>query len=220
MGDSCCNTGCCADGETPNDLDFDNCCNDDCCDTGCCDDSCMDDDDLYLPVQVGLPAPYFELEGYLKGEKSIFSLDDFDEKWTLLFFYPLDFTFVCPTELLELNKKIKEFEKINTQVLAVSVDSVFSHEAWSKDLGNLNYPLLSDITKETSMDYNVLIPDQGIALRGAFIINPNGIIKSMTVNDLDTGRNIDELIRTIKALQTGDLCPANWNEGDKTLGQS
>ncbi len=179
-------------------------------DFGCC-----------APLQINQPAPDFEMEGYYKGEKRRYSLEDFKGKWTLLFFYPLDFTFVCPTELIELSKRHKEFEDLNTQVLGVSVDSVYSHEAWCKgDLGDLNYPLLSDLTKDASFNYNVLLEDEGISLRGAFLIDPNGILKSYMVNDLGVGRNVDELLRLITAFQTGDLCPVGWKKGDDTLGKA
>jgi len=169
---------------------------------------------------VGKPAPEFKMEGYFKGQMKHYHLDDFKGEWVLLFFYPLDFTFVCPTELIELSKKHKDFEEINTQILGVSVDSVYSHEAWLKDMGDFEYPLLSDMTKEVSRDYNVLIPEEGISLRGAFIIDPEGIVRSYTVNDVTIGRNIDELVRLIKAFQTGDLCPVGWEEGEKTLGKA
>jgi len=171
-------------------------------------------------LQVGKPAPKFDLEGYFKGEKRRFALEDYKGKWTVLFFYPLDFTFVCPTEILEFSKRHKEFEEVNAQVVGVSVDSVFSHEAWMKDLGELQYPLLSDMTKETSADYEVLIEEQGIALRGTFIISPDGVLKSMQVNDLEVGRSVDEVLRIVKALQTGELCPVNWTPGGKTLGKA
>ncbi len=186
------------------------CCNDEdsCCESDCC-------------LQIGKLAPKFKMEGFFKGSMKNYHLDDYKGQWVLLFFYPLDFTFVCPTELVELSKKHKEFKEVNCQILGVSVDSVYSHEAWSKtDIGELNYPLLSDITKFVSHSYNVLEPEKGISLRGAFIIDPEGILKSYTVNDLNIGRNIDELIRLIKAFQTGDLCPVGWKEGDKTLGKA
>lgn len=179
-----------------------------CCDPGCC---CL---------QIGKKAPSFKMEGYYKGDKKHYHLEDFKGKWVVLFFYPLDFTFVCPTELLELSKKHSEFEKINAQVLGVSVDSVYSHEAWLKELGDLEYPLLSDITKQVSYSYNVLLEEEGISLRGAFIIDPDGMLKSYTVNDVTIGRNVDELVRLIKAFQTGDLCPVGWHEGEKTLGKA
>ena len=181
------------------------CCGDDCC---CCQ-----------PLQIGLPAPKFTMEGYFKGEKKKYSLSDYKSKWVVLFFYPLDFTFVCPTELIELSKKHEEFAAINAQVLGVSVDSVYSHEAWSKgDLGDLNFPLLSDLTKETSYHYNVLVKESGISLRGAFIISPEGVLKCYMVNDLSIGRNVDEIIRLIQAFQTGDLCQG-LKKCDKTLGK-
>ncbi len=181
-------------------------------DSACCSECCL---------QIGKPAPNFKMEGYHKGKMKNYHLEDYKGKWVVLFFYPLDFTFVCPTELIELSKKQKEFEDIDAQVLGVSVDSVYSHEAWSKnDVGDLNYPLLSDITKSVSYSYNVLDYDNGISLRGAFIIDPDGVLKSYTVNDVNIGRNIDELIRLVKAFQTGDLCPVGWKEGDKTLGKA
>ncbi len=182
--------------------------------TSCCGEDCCTE------LQIGKPAPQFEMEGYCKGQKKKYSLKDFKGKWVLLFFYPLDFTFVCPTELLELSKHAKDFEKINTQILGVSVDSVYSHIAWSEELGDLHYPLLSDITKQTSSDYNVLLKDKGISLRGAFIIDPDGILKCYMVNDLAIGRNVNELVRLIQAFQTGDLCPVGWKKGGETLGKA
>ncbi|EKD63305.1 MAG: Strongly similar to peroxiredoxin (Thioredoxin peroxidase) [uncultured bacterium] len=172
-------------------------------------------------IKIGSQAPTFQMEGYHKGEKKNYSLADYKGKWVVLFFYPLDFTFVCPTELIELSKKSAEFESSNAQILGVSVDSVYSHEAWSKkDLGDLNYPLLSDLTKKVSADYGVLMEDKGISLRGAFIIDPDGFLKSYIVNDVTIGRNVEELLRLVKAFQTGDLCPVGWKPGDKTLGKA
>jgi len=171
-------------------------------------------------LQIGAKVPDFLAEGYFKGEKRKYSLKDYDGKWKILFFYPLDFTFVCPTELIELSKRHKDFEDINAQVLGISVDSVYSHEAWLKEIGDFNYPLLSDITKNISFDYNVLLEEEGISLRGAFIIDPDGILKAYMINDLAVGRNVDELLRLITAFQSGDLCPVGWNKGDKTLGKA
>jgi len=182
---------------------------DDCGKEDCCNE-----------LQIGKPAPNFEMEGYFQGQKKRYSLKDYRGKWTLLFFYPLDFTFVCPTELVELSKKYKDFEDVNAQILGISVDSVYSHEAWLKELGDFNYPLLSDITKKVSWDYNVLLEDEGVSLRGAFIIDPDGILKCYMVNDLSIGRNIDELVRLVQAFQTGDLCPVGWQKGGKTLGKA
>jgi len=184
----------------------------------------MHDDDCCYPhlgVQINKPVPSFDMGGYYKGEKKRYTLEDYKGKWVLLFFYPLDFTFVCPTELLELSKRHNEFEDLNTQVLGVSVDSVYSHEAWCKgDLGELNYPLLSDMTKDASYNYNVLVEEEGISLRAAFLIDPNGILKSYMVNDLGVGRNVDELLRLVKAFQTGELCPVGWEPGQETLGKA
>lgn len=181
--------------------------------SGCCKSACSS-------LQIGNPAPEFTMEGYFKGDKKGYSLKDYKGKWVVLFFYPLDFTFVCPTELIELSKRHAEFEEVNARVLGVSVDSVYSHEAWLKELGDLNYPLLSDITKQVSYDYNVLLEDEGVSLRGAFVIDPDGVLKCYMVNDLAIGRSVDELIRLIRAFQTGDLCPVGWNNGDKTLGKA
>ena len=171
-------------------------------------------------LQIGKPAPDFEMDGFYKGEKKKYELKDYKGKWVILFFYPLDFTFVCPTELVELSKRHGEFEEMNTQVLGVSVDSVYSHEAWLKELGEFSYPLLSDMTKEVSFNYNVLLGEEGVSLRGAFIIDPDGILQCYMVNNLGVGRNVDELKRLVEAFQTGDLCPVGWNKGKKTLGKA
>jgi len=195
------------------------CCNDDYDNTEMYDD--FDDDFMGSDnAEIGYIAPDFYLDGYYEGKQEKFTLSQYEGKWIVLFFYPLDFTFVCPTELQELSKRHKEFEKIDAQVLGISTDSVFSHQAWSEGkLGKLNYPLISDFTKETSMDYNVLHAD-GMALRGTFIIDPEGVLQSYTINNLNVGRNIDEILRTIKALKTGELVQCGWKEGDKTLGEA
>lgn len=172
------------------------------------------------PLQIGNVAPDFTVNGYYKGQMKQYSLSDFRGKWVVLFFYPLDFTFVCPTELVELSKRHKEFEGKNAQVLGISVDSEYSHQAWLKEMGDFEYPLLSDMTKEVSWKYNVLLEEQGISLRGAFIISPDGILKSYTVNDNAVGRNPEELLRLVDAFQSGELCPVGWNKGDKTLGKA
>jgi peroxiredoxin (alkyl hydroperoxide reductase subunit C) len=148
----------------------------------------------------------------------------------VLFFYPLDFTFVCPTEIVEYDAKLDEFKKIGAEVIGVSIDSKFSHLAWKQKarkeggIGDIKYPLVADITKQISKDFGVLIDsgdDAGVALRGTFIIDPKGIIRQATVNDLPVGRNIDEAIRLVKAFQFnekhGEVCPANWTEGGKTM---
>ncbi len=171
-------------------------------------------------LQIGKTVPGVKLEGYYKGEMKDFSLEDYEGKWIVLFFYPLDFTFVCPTEVVGISERHSEFEELNAQVLGISVDSVFSHEAWCKELGDLNYPLLSDLTKQVSRDYNVLLEDKGMTTRATFIISPDGILKSIMVNEHDVGRNVDELLRVVKAFQTGELCPMNWKKGKETLGKA
>ncbi len=177
-------------------------------------------------LRIGHPAPEFSAAAWDPRHPDKMnhqvSLKDFKGKWTLLFFYPLDFTFVCPTELIHLGELNKEFEKLNCQIVAASTDSVFSHQAWAKQderIGKLGFPILSDMSQEVAFDYDVLHKD-GIALRGAFLIDPDGILQSMTVNNLSVGRNPEELLRTLKAFQTGDLCPVNWEAGEKTLGKA
>ena len=146
-----------------------------------------------------------------------------NQQKVLLFWYPKDFTFVCPTEIRGFNARLKEFEELETDVLGVSTDSVFCHRAWIKTpvaeggLGGLSYPLASDITKQVSRDYGVLIEDKGVALRGLFIIDPEGILRYQVVCDLNVGRSIDETLRVLQALQSGGLCPMEWHPGDQTL---
>ncbi|HHH35593.1 MAG TPA: peroxiredoxin [Gammaproteobacteria bacterium] len=154
------------------------------------------------------------------------SLSDYRGKYVVLFFYPLDFTFVCPTELLAFDHRIKEFEKRNVQVLGCSVDSHFSHLAWKNTpvdkggIGNVQYPLVADLTKDIARDYDVLLPD-GVALRGSFLIDRDGIVRHQVVNDLPLGRNIDEMLRMVDALQFteehGEVCPAGWQEGEQAM---
>jgi len=153
-------------------------------------------------------------------------LSDYKGKWTVLFFYPLDFTFVCPTEITALSDRYDEFTRLDAEVIGVSVDSHFSHLAWKEQsrkeggLGSINYPLVADLTKTISADYGVLL-DAGIALRGLFIINPEGIVQYQVVHDLGIGRSVDETLRVLEAIQTvaktGEVCPAGWHEGADTM---
>lgn len=176
--------------------------------------------------QVTSLAPDFKAEAVLGKEIKEIKLSDYKGKWVVLFFYPLDFTFVCPTEIIEYDNKLAEFKKLGTEVLGVSVDSAFTHLAWKNTpkkeggIGEIKYPLIADLTKSISRDYNVLT-EGGVALRGTFIIDPTGVIRQATINDLPVGRNIDEAIRLIKAFQFvekhGEVCPANWDEGKKTM---
>ncbi len=182
-----------------------------------------DESQLHAPqmAQVARPAPHFTCEAVVgEGEFKTIKLSDYEGKWVVLFFYPLDFTFVCPTEITEFSRRDSEFEALNTKVLGGSTDSVHSHRAWLKELGTLNYPLFSDITRSMSRDYGVLLPDQGIALRGTFIIDPEGILRYALYHDLGVGRSVNETLRVLKALQTGELCPVGWEEGGKTLGKA
>lgn len=169
-------------------------------------------------LQVGKEAPDFQMEAVIGKDFDEVKLSDYRGKWVVLFFWPLDFTFVCPTEVTAFSRRIQEFKDLGAEVLGASIDSKFTHLAWKESLGQINYPMLSDITKEASREYGVLIEEQGIALRGLFIIDPEGVLRYQVVHDLNIGRNVDEVIRVIKALQTGELCPIDWEEGMQTLG--
>src|SRR3989338_11306029 len=166
-------------------------------------------------------APQFKAQAYADGQIQEISLSDYKGKWVVLFFYPLDFTFVCPNEILEFNKKADEFKKKNAQLIGGSIDSVYSHKSWCEQggLGKLNFPLISDITKKISQDYGILLDDKGISLRGTFIIDPDGRVRAATIHDLQVGRNVDETLRVLNAFQTGELCPVAWTPGQKTLGK-
>jgi peroxiredoxin 2/4 len=177
---------------------------------------------------VGREAPDFFAQAVVNGSiTESFSLGDFHGKYIVLVFYPLDFTFVCPTELHAFQEKAAEFAARNAQVVACSVDSAFSHLAWLKiprSLGGIEgveYPLVSDLDKSISRSFNVLNKQEGIAYRGLFLIDRNGIVRHQTVNDLPIGRSVDEVLRVLDALITyekvGEVCPANWTPGEKTL---
>lgn len=168
-------------------------------------------------TKVGNNAPDFELEGYLKDKTRSYSLKDYKNRWIVLFFYPADFTFVCPTEITSLNDKLADFKKLSADVLGVSVDSVHSHKKWVEDLGGIDFPLLSDFHKRISRDYNVLIEETGMSMRGTFIIDPQGKIRYMVVSDDNVGRSTEETLRVLLALQTGKLCPVDWKPGETTL---
>ncbi|KAF1522289.1 Thioredoxin-dependent peroxide reductase, mitochondrial, partial [Eudyptes sclateri] len=175
-------------------------------------------------------APFFKGTAVVNGEFKELSLDDFKGKYLVLFFYPLDFTFVCPTEIVAFSNKANEFHDVNCEVVAVSVDSHFCHLAWintprkSGGLGKMNIPILSDLTKQISRDYGVLLEGPGIALRGLFIIDPNGLIKHLSINDLPVGRSVEETLRLVKAFQYvethGEVCPANWTPDSPTIKPS
>lgn len=179
-------------------------------------------------LRVGQPAPDFTATAVVDQEFKTIKLSDYRGKYVVLFFYPLDFTFVCPTEIIAFSDRFSEFKETNTEVLGVSVDSEFSHLAWiqsdrkSGGIGDLNYALVSDIKKEISAAYNVLDPEAGVALRGLFIIDKDSIIQHATINNLSFGRSVDETLRTLKAIQyvqshPDEVCPAGWQPGEKTM---
>jgi peroxiredoxin (alkyl hydroperoxide reductase subunit C) len=176
-------------------------------------------------AKVGKAAPDFDMASTKNLDKlnENVKLADYRGQWLVLLFYPLDFTFVCPTELITFSDRHEDFEAIGASVIGVSTDSVYSHRAWiktSRDKGGvegLKYPLGSDVTKSVSRDYGVLIDDKGIALRGLFVIDPEGVLRYKVVHDLNVGRSAEETLRVIQALQTGGLCQAEWKPGQKTL---
>jgi peroxiredoxin 2/4 len=169
-------------------------------------------------IKIGEQAPEFKLKGYFSGKFREYSLKDFKNKWLVVFFYPLDFTFVCPTEIKEFSEKYQAFKKLNAEVIGVSVDSEHSHKAWVEGpLGAITFPLLSDFHKRMTEDYEILKEDEGVAYRGTFIIDPYGKVRYMVVSDNDVGRSVGETLRVVAALQTGKLCPAEWKPGQKTL---
>ncbi|MCB9492822.1 MAG: peroxiredoxin [Epsilonproteobacteria bacterium] len=178
-------------------------------------------------IKIGTKAPDFTCEAAVENQIKTVSLQDFHNKHKLLFFYPLDFTFVCPTELHALNDNLDEFKKRGIQLLGASVDSVYSHLSWlrtPKSMGGIQgiaYPLLSDLTKNIAREYGVLNEEQGVALRGVFLIDKNNIIQHASINNLPLGRNVDEILRTCDALlhfeQNGQVCPANWTPGKPAM---
>jgi alkyl hydroperoxide reductase subunit AhpC len=180
-----------------------------------------------MPAFVTKPAPDFTADAVVNGEFKKVSLKDYRGKYVVLFFYPLDFTFVCPTEIIAFSDMAKEFEKRGAQVLGVSVDSKYSHLAWTQTprkeggLGQINYPIISDLNKSIAREYGVLLDEAGVALRGLFLIDKDGVLRHMIVNDLPLGRSVDEALRMLDALQHfekhGEVCPANWKPGEQAM---
>ena len=179
-------------------------------------------------LRVGQSAPDFTATAVVDQEFKTIKLSDYRGKYVILLFYPLDFTFVCPTEVVAFSDRHSEFKDLNTEVLSVSVDSEFAHLAWIQTerklggVGDLNYPLVSDIKREICTTYNVLDPDAGIALRGLFIIDKEGVIQHSTVNNLSFGRSVAETLRVLQAIQhvqahPEEVCPVDWQPGDKTM---
>ena len=180
-----------------------------------------------MAVLVGKPAPEFTADACINGDFKQIKLSDYRGKTVVLFFYPLDFTFVCPTELHSFQEKAEAFKKLGVEIIGCSIDSKFAHHAWLRTpkakggIEGVKYPLVADTTKSIARDYDVLIPNAGIALRGTFLIDKQGVVRHQTVNDLPLGRNIDEYLRLAEALQFheehGEVCPANWKKGEKTM---
>jgi peroxiredoxin (alkyl hydroperoxide reductase subunit C) len=176
-------------------------------------------------AKVGQPAPDFNMPSTKNMETLAenVKLSDYTGKWLILLFYPLDFTFVCPTELTAFSDRIEELNGIGAEVIGVSTDSVHSHRAWIKTprdqngVADLKYPLASDTGGKLARKFNILVEEEGIALRGLFIINPEGVLQYAVVHDLNIGRSVDETLRVLQGLQTGGLCAADWTPGQKNL---
>lgn len=180
-----------------------------------------------MSTLVTRPAPEFTADAVMgDGTFKQVKLSDYRGKYVLLFFYPLDFTFVCPSEILAFNSKVSEFKERGVELLGVSIDSKFSHFAWRETavdkggIGKIQYPLVADITKNIARDYGVLL-DESVALRGLFLIDQKGVVRHSTINDLPLGRNVEEALRVIDALQYteshGEVCPANWKKGEEAM---
>ncbi|MEC7408686.1 MAG: peroxiredoxin [Planctomycetota bacterium] len=180
-----------------------------------------------MSVLVTQKAPEFSAQAVMPdGQFKTVSLSDYEGKYVVLFFWPLDFTFVCPTEIIAFSDRAKEFADLGVEILGVSIDSQFTHLAWTQTprnkggIGPTEYPLIADLNKQISRDYDVLL-DGGIALRGLFLIDKEGVVRHQVVNDLPLGRSVDEALRMVKALQhfeqNGEVCPANWQEGARSI---
>ena len=175
-------------------------------------------------LTVGDRFPHFRLQGVVSLEAgrefSEITHETHAGKWLVVFSWPMDFTFVCPTEIAEFGRRQADFRERDCQLLGVSVDSQFVHLAWRKDhpdLHTLPYPMLADLRRELCGALGILHKTEGVPLRATFIVDPEGVIRHVSVNDLDVGRNVDEVLRTLDALQTGELCPCNWRKGEATL---
>ena len=176
-------------------------------------------------AKVGKPAPDFNMPSTKNIEtlKENVKLSDYKGKWLILLFYPLDFTFVCPTELIHFSDRLEEFQGVGAEVLGISTDSVHSHRAWlntpqdKNGIAGVKYPIASDISGKLARAYNILVEEANIALRGLFIINPEGVLQYSVVHDLNIGRSVDETLRVLQGLQTGGMCSADWKPGQEIL---
>jgi len=176
-------------------------------------------------AKVGKPAPDFNMPSTKNIETlgENVKLSDYKGKWLVLLFYPLDFTFVCPTELINFSDRLEEFQGVGAEVVGVSTDSVHSHRAWLKTpvdkngIEGVKYPIASDVGGKLAKAYNILVEEANIALRGLFIINPEGVLQYSVIHDLNIGRSVDEVLRVLQGLQTGGLCAADWKPGQENL---
>ena len=179
-----------------------------------------------MSLHVGKPAPSFQLDAVHDGDFKQVALEDFRGRWLVLLFYPLDFTFVCPTELCAFSDRLQEFHALGAEVVGVSVDSHYTHLAWTQKPRNeggvrgVRFPLLSDLSRKVGLSYGILNED-GVALRALVVVDPEGIVQHATVNNLSVGRSVDETLRVIQACQftreSGDVCPADWKPGDEAI---
>ncbi|PIN88123.1 peroxiredoxin [Candidatus Woesearchaeota archaeon CG10_big_fil_rev_8_21_14_0_10_32_24] len=176
-------------------------------------------------LEINAPAPVFEAQAFHEEQIKTVKLEDYKGKWVILFFYPADFTFICPTELGDLADHYEELQQLDCEVLSVSTDTTFVHKAWhdaSETIRKIRFPMVADPVGEICWNYGTMIPEEGLSLRGTFIIDPDGILKAFEMNDNSIGRSSAELIRKVKAAQFvrmngGEVCPANWQPGSKTL---
>lgn len=174
-----------------------------------------------MTIQIGKPAPDFEADAWLRGAHGPrkVALSQYRGKWVVLFFYPRDFTFICPTEIVAFGAIQQDIEREDAVIIGASTDSFHTHKAWFESdprLKEINYTVLADTSQKVCREFNVLL-DNGAALRGTFIIDPEGILRHITVNELDVGRNVDETLRVLQALRIGELCPVGWKPGQSTL---
>jgi len=171
---------------------------------------------------IGKDAPHWKAVAYHKGEQTEIKSTDLKGKWYVLYWYPLDFTFVCPTEIKGFQKLIGDFEDDDVAVIGASTDSFFSHKAWFEDGetfdGAITHPVIADTSHDLSRAFGVLKEDAGIAYRATVIVDPEGVIRSVAINDTGVGRNPEETLRTVQAFLSGGLCGANWSKGDKFVG--
>ncbi len=182
-------------------------------------------EDVFPIAEVGFEIPDFEVGAFHENDIRKIKLSDYRKKWLILFFYPADFTFVCPTELEEMADNYDEFKKNDAEVLSVSTDTVFAHKAWkdvSPAIKKINFPMVADPTGRVSRAFGTYIEDEGVALRGSFIIDPDGILRGIEINDNNIGRSAKELLRKLQAAKFvhehgGNVCPASWQPGDDTL---